>query len=71
MSPSERVGQIRPQAQGSRLVSYYDSQGYGGGILTRLHAEYGALSQYLIKKFAPFLLNTCCVLFFIHFPSVN
>jgi hypothetical protein len=28
-----------PQALGSLFVASYDSQGYGGGIRTRLHAE--------------------------------
>jgi hypothetical protein len=28
---------IYSQAQGSLFVAYYSSQGYGGGILTRLH----------------------------------
>jgi hypothetical protein len=37
MSPSDRVAQIYPQAPGSLFVAFYDSQGYGGGILTRLH----------------------------------
>jgi hypothetical protein len=36
MSPSERVAQLYPQVPGSLLVTY-DSQGYGRGILTRLH----------------------------------
>jgi restriction endonuclease Mrr len=32
-----RVAQLYPQALGSLFVASYDSQGYGGGILTRLH----------------------------------
>jgi hypothetical protein len=32
-----RVTRLYPQALGSLFVSSYDSQGYGGGILTRLH----------------------------------
>jgi hypothetical protein len=32
------VAQLYPQAPGSLSVASYDSQGYGGGILTRLHA---------------------------------
>jgi hypothetical protein len=38
MSPDDRVAQLYPQAPGSLFVTFYDSQGYGGGILTRLQA---------------------------------
>jgi hypothetical protein len=31
------VAQLYPQAPGSVFVAYYDSQGYSGGIRTRLH----------------------------------
>jgi hypothetical protein len=31
------VAQLYPLALGSLFVASYDSQGYGGGILTRLH----------------------------------
>jgi hypothetical protein len=37
MSPSDRVAQLYPQAPGYLFVAFYDSQGYGGGILIRLH----------------------------------
>jgi hypothetical protein len=37
ISPSDRLAKIYPQAQGSLFVALYESQGYGGGILTRLH----------------------------------
>jgi hypothetical protein len=40
MSPSDRVAQLYPQTPGSLLVALYDSQGYGGGILTHLHAGF-------------------------------
>jgi hypothetical protein len=36
ISPGNRVAQLYPQALGSLFVTSYDSQGYGGGILTRL-----------------------------------
>jgi hypothetical protein len=40
MSPSDnRVVQLYPQAPGSLFIAFYDSQGCGGGILTRLHTE--------------------------------
>jgi hypothetical protein len=37
ISPRNRVAQLLPRALGSIFVGYYDSQGYGEGILTRLH----------------------------------
>jgi hypothetical protein len=40
ISPRNKVAQIYPQALGSLSVASYDSQGYGGGILTRLHTGY-------------------------------
>jgi hypothetical protein len=38
ISPRNRVAQLYPQAVGSLVVASYDSQRYGGGIQTRLHA---------------------------------
>jgi hypothetical protein len=35
-----RVAQLYPQALGSLFITSYDSQGYGGGFRTRLHAGY-------------------------------
>jgi hypothetical protein len=37
MFTSDRVAQLYPQAPGSLFVAFYDSQDYGGGILTHLH----------------------------------
>jgi hypothetical protein len=37
MSPRNRVAQLFPWALGSLYVVFYDTRGYGGGILTRLH----------------------------------
>jgi hypothetical protein len=37
MSPSDRVAQLYPPALGSLFVTFYDLQGYGGGIRSRLH----------------------------------
>jgi hypothetical protein len=34
------VAQIYPRALGSLSVACYDSQGYGGGILSHLHTGY-------------------------------
>jgi hypothetical protein len=38
ISPRNMVAQLYPQAPGSHFVASYDSQGYGGGNRTRLHA---------------------------------
>jgi hypothetical protein len=35
--PRDRVAQLYPQTPGSLSVASYESQGYGGGILTGLH----------------------------------
>jgi hypothetical protein len=37
--PQEQGGPVIPQELGSHFVASYDSQSYGGGIRTRLHAE--------------------------------
>jgi hypothetical protein len=39
MSPRDRVAQLNPQAPGSLFFAFYDSQGYGGGILTHPTGE--------------------------------
>jgi hypothetical protein len=39
ISPRNRVAQLYPRAVGSLFVASYDSQGNGGGILSRLHTE--------------------------------
>jgi hypothetical protein len=39
ISPRNRVTQLYRQALGSLFVTSYDSQGYGGGIRTRLHGS--------------------------------
>jgi hypothetical protein len=43
MPPSDRVAQLYLQAPVSLFVAFYNSQGYGGGILSRLHAGYNAV----------------------------
>jgi hypothetical protein len=40
ISPRNMVSQLYPQALGSLFLPSYDSQGYGGGIWTRLHSSY-------------------------------
>jgi hypothetical protein len=37
--PRNRVAQLYSQALGSLFVAFYDSQSYGGGIRTGIHAE--------------------------------
>jgi hypothetical protein len=37
MAPSDRVVQLFPQEPNPLSVALYGLQGYGGGILTRLH----------------------------------
>jgi hypothetical protein len=48
ISPRNRVAQLYPRALGSIFVASYDSQGYGGGILTRLHT--GLQTKWNYKK---------------------
>jgi hypothetical protein len=49
ISPKNRVAQLYPRALGSLFVASYDSQGYGGGILTLLHTGQNWLSSDLIS----------------------
>jgi hypothetical protein len=37
LRPPVTGGPVIPQATGSLFVAFYDSQGYGGGILSCLH----------------------------------
>jgi hypothetical protein len=37
--PELQDGPVIPPGIGSLSVAFYDSQGYGGGILTRLHTS--------------------------------
>jgi hypothetical protein len=54
MSPSDRVGQLYPKAPGSLFVALYDSQGYGGGILTRLHMGSFLICYFKFWKYMSF-----------------
>jgi hypothetical protein len=45
MSPNDRVAQLYPQALRSLFFAFHDSQGYGGGILIRLHMGYDKFSS--------------------------
>jgi hypothetical protein len=53
MSPRDSVAQLYHQAPGSLFVSFCDSQGFGRGILTRLHMWF--TSMLLFKEPAEFL----------------
>jgi hypothetical protein len=46
MSHSDRVAHLNPQTPDSLFVAFYDSQGYGGGFLTRLHTGMLLLIRY-------------------------
>jgi hypothetical protein len=50
--PSDRVAQLYPQVRGSLFVAFHYSQGYGGGILTRLH----------MGTYYPYFMILCCIL---------
>jgi hypothetical protein len=39
ISPGNRVAQLYPQALGSLFIASYNSQGYSGGIQTRIHTD--------------------------------
>jgi hypothetical protein len=41
---SERVAQLHPQAAASLFLTFYDLQGYSGGILTHLHTGYACIT---------------------------
>jgi hypothetical protein len=63
MFPSDRVAQLYPQAPVSFFVASYNSQSYGGGILTGLNTEiseesiYGSTVLLLdIRRFFSFLM---------------
>jgi hypothetical protein len=45
MFPSDRVDHLYTQALGSLFIAWYDSQGYGGGILTCLHRGFGIIHR--------------------------
>jgi hypothetical protein len=57
------MAQLYPRALGSLFVASYDSQGYGGGILTRLHTGPIVLSksksQYDRRSVGQFVLVSC------------
>jgi hypothetical protein len=44
------VAQLYLQAPGSLFVTFYDSQGYGTGILTSLHTELNNTAGTIIRR---------------------
>jgi hypothetical protein len=44
MSPSDWLVQLYAQAPGSLFIAFYDSQGYDGIIVTRLHLSKTAIT---------------------------
>jgi hypothetical protein len=53
LSPRNRVARLYPQALGPPFLASYDSQGYGGGIRTRLHmAGYTVASRVWVLRLA-------------------
>jgi hypothetical protein len=50
MLRGDRAAQLYPQALGSLFVAFYDSQSYGGDILTRLHARKIVSNETIILK---------------------
>jgi hypothetical protein len=58
ISPSDGVAQLYPQAPGSLFVTFYDSQGDGGGTLTRLHTGKSSTECPEISRLRDFLVNT-------------
>jgi hypothetical protein len=49
ISPRHKVAQLYLQALGSLFISSYDSQGYGGGIRTRLHMGLSIIFSQLLE----------------------
>jgi hypothetical protein len=53
-SPRNRAAQLYPQPPDSLFIAFYDLQGYGGGILTRLHMGSNAKIQRDLKLLSGF-----------------
>jgi hypothetical protein len=51
------VAQLYPRVLGSLSVASYDSQGYGGGILTRLHTGVETTLPFFTVTYRKLVLN--------------
>jgi hypothetical protein len=49
--PRNRVFQLYPEALSSPFVASYDSQGYGGGIRSRLHTGWGYTEPQAVLRY--------------------
>jgi hypothetical protein len=49
--PRNRVARLYPHSLGSLFIASYDSQGYGGGILTYFHTRKKAFYESDIGEF--------------------
>jgi hypothetical protein len=63
ISTRNMVAQLYLRALGTLFVASYDSQGYGGVILTRLYTGV-YISFYVIKKFLPSIYVPLYVFFY-------
>jgi hypothetical protein len=55
VSPNDRVAKLYPQEPNSLFITFYESPGYVGGILTRLHG--GTKSRSCSQKITCHLQN--------------
>jgi hypothetical protein len=66
ISPQEQGGPVIPPGLGVVFIASYDSQGYGGGIRTRLHSLVQAITDIRYISFTRttqkryFALDSCC-----------
>jgi hypothetical protein len=58
MFPSDRVAPLYPQAPDSLFDAFYESQGYGGGILTSLDTGNSYVNILLLFRLFGFVWQT-------------
>jgi hypothetical protein len=68
ISPRNRVAQLHPRAPGSLFVASFDSQGYTGGILTRLYTGRTSVSGSSLEVHWP--QGVCLLLVLIAQPMI-
>jgi hypothetical protein len=74
---SDRVAQYYPQAPGSLFIASYDSQGSGGGILTRRNpgnsdfmiSNKWMIGEYELERVCKELVEACCEVLDVHLPG--